>query len=106
MDKNKLAEDWIDEKGYYNSGLRINTQHRVDLYLTDVLAEYHEYLASNGLLSNVSEILGYFDYLGDRWHITEIDGEMLNGWRLTPKGKKHTLWIHSDNVMNLVESSR
>jgi len=25
MDKNKLAEDWIDEKGYYNSGLRINT---------------------------------------------------------------------------------
>ena len=54
MDKNKLAEYWIDEKGYYNSGLRINTQHRVDLYLTDVLAEYHEYLASKGLLSNVS----------------------------------------------------
>ena len=53
MDKNKLAEDWIDEKGYYNSALRINTQHRVDLYLTDVLAEYHEYLASNGLLSSV-----------------------------------------------------
>lgn len=71
------------------------------------IQKYINYLErKNSSLHSVSEILGYFDYMGDRWHITEIDGEMLNGWRLTPKGKKHTLWIHSDNVMTLVESSR
>lgn len=34
------AKDWLDKKGYYNSGLRTDRNHRIDLYLSDVLDEY------------------------------------------------------------------
>jgi hypothetical protein len=34
------VKDWLDKKGYYNSGLRADRNHRIDLYLSDVLEEY------------------------------------------------------------------
>lgn len=34
------VKEWLDKKGYYNSGLRIDRIHRIDLYLSDVLEEY------------------------------------------------------------------
>jgi len=34
------VKDWLDKKGYYNSGLRTDRNHRIDLYLSDVLDEY------------------------------------------------------------------
>jgi hypothetical protein len=34
------VKDWLDKKGYYNSGLRTDRNHRIDLYLSDVLEEY------------------------------------------------------------------
>ena len=33
-------KEWINKKGYQNSGLRIDRNHRIDLYLSDVLDEY------------------------------------------------------------------
>lgn len=91
-----------------NNWLSLEDEENAKGVISSYIKVYKPELKQGQLLpiDSVSEILGYFDYLGDRWHITEIDGEMLNGWRLTPKGKKHTLWIHSDNVTNLVESSR
>jgi hypothetical protein len=38
--RKELAKDWLDKKGYYNSGLRTDRNHRIDLYLSDVLEEY------------------------------------------------------------------
>lgn len=34
------VKNWLDKKGYYNSGLRTDRNHRIDLYLSDVLEEY------------------------------------------------------------------
>ena len=34
------VKDWLDKKGYYNSGLRTDRNNRIDLYLSDVLEEY------------------------------------------------------------------
>lgn len=34
------AKEWLNEKGYYNNGLRTDRNFRIDLYLSDVLEEY------------------------------------------------------------------
>jgi hypothetical protein len=34
------VKDWLEKKGYYNSGLRTDRNHRIDLYLSDVLDKY------------------------------------------------------------------
>ena len=34
------VKDWLDKKGYHNSGLRTDRNHRIDLYLSDVLEQY------------------------------------------------------------------
>ena len=34
------VKDWLKKKGYQNSGLRTDRNHRIDLYLSDVLDEY------------------------------------------------------------------
>ena len=38
--KMENVKDWLDKKGYQNSGLRTDRNHRIDLYLSDVLDEY------------------------------------------------------------------
>lgn len=56
MDKHDEAKKWIEDQGHYNGSLHIDENSRVDLYLSDVLADYHEHLESK--LKNHGEIGG------------------------------------------------
>lgn len=47
-------------------------------------------------------ILGYFDFLGDRYHITEKDGKHLKGFYIMSTGYLRYININSDKVTNLV----
>ena len=45
------VKDWLDKRGYYNSGLRTDRNHRIDLYLSDVLEEYRTELLNIHVVS-------------------------------------------------------
>lgn len=47
-------------------------------------------------------LFGYFKHCGVKWLLVEIDGNMLKGIDITPKGKIHTLHIHKKEVYELV----
>lgn len=47
-------------------------------------------------------VLGYFDFLGDRYMLTRIDGGMLVGYNIKNGGGVDTLHIHRDSVRALV----
>lgn len=51
------VKDWLDKKGYYNSGLRTDRNHRIDLYLSDVLEEYRTELL------NIHNVVGQSEQL-------------------------------------------
>jgi len=60
------VQEWLEKKGYYNSGLRTDRNHRIDLYLSDVLEEYRTELlniasVSVSLLPEAMEVID--DYL-------------------------------------------
>jgi hypothetical protein len=57
----------------------------------------------NGVLPCVSHnLFGYFKHGGVKWLLVEIDGNMLKGIDITPKGMIHTLHIHKKEVYELV----
>lgn len=51
------VKDWLDKRGYYNSGLRTDRNHRIDLYLSDVLEEYRTELL------NIHNVVGQSEQL-------------------------------------------
>lgn len=53
---------------------------------------------SHAPLSGVSHILGYFYKLGDKYVITEIDGNMLKGFRFNHNGLKQTMLINKNST--------
>ena len=61
------VKDWLEKKGYYNIGLRTDRNHRIDLYLSDVLNEYR------------TELLRLHDFVNCVYVVTERDqyGEQL-----------------------------
>ena len=54
------VKDWLDKKGYHNSGLRTDRNHRIDLYLSDVLDEYRTEQLRLGSVVGQSEQLADF----------------------------------------------
>jgi hypothetical protein len=59
------VKDWLDKKGYYNSGLRTDRNHRIDLYLSDVLEEYR------------TELLRIHDVVGQSEQLLEEQSNWL-----------------------------
>lgn len=51
--------------------------------------------------SIIVPIYGYFKHGDVKWHIIEIDGNMLKGIDITPKGYIHTLHINKKEVYEL-----
>lgn len=51
------VKDWLEKKGYNNSGLRTDRNHRIDLYLSDVLEEYRTELL------NIHNVVGQSEQL-------------------------------------------
>lgn len=49
-------------------------------------------------IADVSHILGYFYKLGDKYVITEIDGNMLKGFRFNHNGLKQTMLINKNST--------
>lgn len=73
---------------------------------TDALNDVVKAIKNHGDIHHVSEPLGFFVFMGDRYYISEIDGSMLTGWRLTPVGMKHIMTISEDSVSEYVKSVR
>jgi len=71
------VKDWLDKKGYYNSGLRTDRNHRIDLYLSDVLEEYKTELL------NIHNVVGQSEQLvcdkcdEDGW-IVRNEGDIIS----------------------------
>ena len=46
---------WMEEKGFDNSALAIDSNHRVSLYLSDVLGEFEESIVKNLTIQRVTQ---------------------------------------------------
>ena len=98
MNIKKRIEEVV-QNGTLQSGEEITYIETDELYaILDDIAN------SSNYIQNVSEPLGFFEFMDDRYYISEIDGGMLTGWRLTPAGMRHTMTIHKDSVTEYVKS--
>jgi hypothetical protein len=68
------VKNWLDKKGYYNSGLRTDRNHRIDLYLSDVLEEYRtELLRIHNVVGRSEQLVLFADWLqyNGKWQLPE-----------------------------------
>jgi hypothetical protein len=72
---------WLEENNYQNSGLRIDRNHRIDLYLSDVLFDFAQQQVKN---LNIPAVISSFvcghppkqTYLNDGiWHCEKCGGK-------------------------------
>jgi hypothetical protein len=72
------VKDWLDKKGYYNSGLRADRNHRIDLYLSDVLEEYRtELLRIRDVVGQSGQLKAFLTWLEKEGGSPFIDKDAL-----------------------------